>query len=93
MSAEEKLSSILVNFEYYSAKQAIDEIIDIVGCDDLIEYVSSRKGDEQFDTGFHTWYEDGEECSLGCKSHMTHPCERCGRIGAMGKSKIMKYFL
>lgn len=28
------------------------------------------------------FYEDGVPCSPGCMSHVTHPCERCGRYGA-----------
>lgn len=28
--------------------------------------------------------EDGKECSIGCKNHVTHPCEKCGRIQARG---------
>lgn len=34
---------------------------------------------------------DGEPCShKGCLSHITHPCERCGRIG--GK-RIMNLYV
>jgi hypothetical protein len=30
-------------------------------------------------------YDDGEECDhSGCKSHVTHPCEKCGRKQAIG---------
>jgi hypothetical protein len=29
---------------------------------------------------------DGEECGhRGCKNHITHPCEGCGRVGARGE--------
>ncbi len=29
---------------------------------------------------------DGQECDdRGCKSHISHPCEGCGRIGASEK--------
>lgn len=34
-----------------------------------------------------TWRQlkDGEPCDHpGCSSHQTHPCERCGRVGAKG---------
>lgn len=24
----------------------------------------------------------GEECSPGCKRHLSHPCEKCGRYAA-----------
>lgn len=35
-------------------------------------------------------YNDGEPCDHpGCRAHLTHPCEKCGRIGARGK--IYKY--
>jgi hypothetical protein len=34
------------------------------------------------------YFEDGEPCPHpGCKNHITHPCEVCGRIAAQGKSK------
>ena len=30
-------------------------------------------------------YLDGEECGhAGCRMHLSHPCEKCGRIGAQG---------
>lgn len=30
-------------------------------------------------------FNDGEPCHhLGCRSHISHPCEGCGRIGAQG---------
>lgn len=29
-------------------------------------------------------YEQGEPCSLGCSAHITHPCEKCGRIAVVG---------
>lgn len=30
-------------------------------------------------------YKDGEPCKHpGCRSHISHPCEGCGRIGARG---------
>jgi hypothetical protein len=33
--------------------------------------------------------EDGEEClHKGCSSHISHPCEGCGRIGAHGVVSI-----
>ena len=31
---------------------------------------------------------DGEECSHGCKNHITQRCERCGRYGAHGATAI-----
>jgi hypothetical protein len=33
-------------------------------------------------------YEDGEECSRYCWNRISHPCERCGRVGARGKAYI-----
>lgn len=34
-------------------------------------------------------YRDGEPCPhRGCKKHITHPCEGCGRIAAQGEAKI-----
>jgi hypothetical protein len=34
-------------------------------------------------------YNDGEPCSHpGCKFHIFHPCEVCGRIGAMGTAEV-----
>lgn len=33
----------------------------------------------------HILYRDGEKCDhAGCKNHISHPCEKCGRIGARG---------
>ncbi|MCK5017413.1 MAG: hypothetical protein KAS32_10135 [Candidatus Peribacteraceae bacterium] len=35
-------------------------------------------------------YEDGEPCEhTGCASHVTHPCEKCGRKRASGKAKVI----
>jgi hypothetical protein len=32
-------------------------------------------------------YKNGEPCSHpGCCNHLTHPCEKCGRIGCQGES-------
>lgn len=37
---------------------------------------------------FHL-YKDGQPCGLGCDSHVSHPCENCGRIRAdMGQTVI-----
>jgi hypothetical protein len=34
---------------------------------------------------FKIIYKEGEPCKHpGCLSHMTHPCEGCGRIGGRG---------
>ncbi len=34
-------------------------------------------------------YHDGEPCDHpGCKNHVSHPCENCGRIMAQGEVKI-----
>lgn len=85
-----KLCSTVINFEFCTAKEAIDRLIEIFGGDYLLEYISKNN---KVDTGYYTWYEDGEECSMGCKNHISHPCERCGRIGAQGNSRIVKYFL
>jgi hypothetical protein len=36
---------------------------------------------------------NGEPCNHpGCQSHITHPCEGCGRIGARGRTTAQKYF-
>jgi len=30
-------------------------------------------------------YNDGQPCThVGCLSHISHPCEECGRIGGKG---------
>lgn len=30
-------------------------------------------------------YRDGEPCNhKGCQNHISHPCEECGRINALG---------
>ena len=35
---------------------------------------------------------DGEECGHpGCGSHVSHPCENCGRIGARGEVNLDVY--
>ena len=35
---------------------------------------------------------DGEPCAhAGCLSHISHPCEYCGRIGGVSKSSIEHY--
>jgi hypothetical protein len=90
MNAEEKLNRIAVRFEYCSAREVIDEVINIVGIDDVLEYVKNYKNQSDTDEILMTWYEDGEECSMGCKNHIFHPFERCGRIGARGISKTFK---
>lgn len=39
-------------------------------------------------------YKDGEECNhTGCKNHVTHPCEGCGRTEAKGELKLPKWLL
>jgi len=42
-------------------------------------------------------YLDGEPCNhFGCKHHLLHPCENCGRINARGvvyKTKLKGYIL
>lgn len=36
--------------------------------------------------------QDGHPCShLGCKQHISHPCEGCGRIGAKGIAIVYGY--
>ena len=43
-----------------------------------------RKGIEQLEKG-KLLYRDGEPCTQpGCKHHLTHPCEKCHRRGAVG---------
>jgi len=33
--------------------------------------------------------EDGEECpNRGCRMHVRHPCELCGRTAARGKTTV-----
>lgn len=35
---------------------------------------------------YEVLWEDGEPCKhRGCKNHVLHPCEGCGRTGAKGK--------
>ena len=35
-------------------------------------------------------YEDNEECDhRGCRAHLSHPCEKCGRVGAVGRANIL----
>lgn len=29
-------------------------------------------------------FKSGQPCSLGCQGHVTHPCEKCGRIACQG---------
>ena len=32
---------------------------------------------------------DGEPCpNTGCRHHVTHPCELCGRMGARGETTV-----
>ena len=31
---------------------------------------------------------DGQECSMGCRGHVTHRCEKCGRYAAIGETTI-----
>jgi hypothetical protein len=34
-------------------------------------------------------YNDGEPCKhRGCRSHISHPCEGCGRVGAHGVAVV-----
>ena len=33
------------------------------------------------------YFKDGEPCSPGCKHHVTHPCEKCGRTMARGETE------
>ena len=30
---------------------------------------------------------DGEPCSLGCSGHITHPCDKCGRVAMMSAER------
>jgi hypothetical protein len=32
---------------------------------------------------------DGEPCSPGCINHVTHPCEKCGRIQGREKKHVL----
>ena len=51
----------------------------------MIEIKSCIFYDYLISNGFYT-IEGGEPCShKGCLSHLSHPCERCGRIGGRGK--------
>lgn len=35
---------------------------------------------------------DGEPCDhKGCAQHVTHPCEKCGRIGAKGEVEMGRF--
>jgi hypothetical protein len=48
----------------------------------------------------HAWhqvrgieYADGEPCDhVGCRNHVSHPCENCGRIQAKGIARVRTYF-
>jgi hypothetical protein len=36
---------------------------------------------------------EGEPCDhIGCLSHLTHPCEGCGRINGKSKAKVITDF-
>jgi hypothetical protein len=53
---------------------------------DLNEFYNQKKlvffTDEEDISVLHY---DGEECNhAGCRNHISHPCEGCGRIGARG---------
>jgi hypothetical protein len=34
---------------------------------------------------------DNESCSPGCANHVTHACERCGRVLARGQSILVVF--
>lgn len=34
-------------------------------------------------------YKDREPCSVGCLNHVTHPCEKCGRLQGKGNYYIL----
>lgn len=36
-------------------------------------------------------YKHGEPCELNCERHVTHPCERCGRIMAQGEAHFIEF--
>jgi hypothetical protein len=36
-------------------------------------------------------YVDGEPCQRNCERHVTHPCERCGRIMARGNIDLKEF--
>lgn len=42
-------------------------------------------------TSLEKHYKDGEPCSHSCLHHASHPCERCGRIGAKGEAIILNF--
>jgi hypothetical protein len=94
MNSFKKLSEIVVAFDHYSARQAIDEIVSIVGLEVLEDYIEELRKEtpNDNDENFVTYYLDGEECSIGCKNHISHPCEKCGRKGARGQSGLVRYF-
>jgi hypothetical protein len=33
---------------------------------------------------------DGEECSIGCRHHVRHRCEKCARYAARGDSTFLE---
>lgn len=33
-------------------------------------------------------YHDREPCSLTCANHISHPCDRCGRVAARGEASV-----
>ena len=49
--------------------------------------------------GIHTWIDywylpDGEPCKhSGCRAHVSHPCEVCGRIACKGEAYIKKHMV
>lgn len=39
----------------------------------------------------NTEWEEGEPCSPGCLSHVTHPCENCGRVAGRIPLKLCPF--
>ena len=37
--------------------------------------------------------DDYTPCSIGCLSHITHPCEKCGRIGGVPLPGFWAYYV
>lgn len=88
-NAQEKMKKVI----FSTSSEIVDEKIPIH------EYMKENLSPTTF---FHeryfTWdnakiiqLENGEPCSRpGCRNHISHPCEKCGRFGAHGKATVVE---
>ncbi len=58
ITPQERLSSIMVNFNYYSAREAIDEIASISGWDTIKTYIDSKIHKIMINGKTVNWYKE-----------------------------------